>query len=277
MDADQELKRELTRAWDAGADTYDATPRHGILHDDEWAAWRRLVAAVLGDPAHADVPRLRVLDVGTGTGVLALLAAELGHEVTGLDLSERMLARAHANAVSAGLPVEWVVGDAEIVPGARHGYDAVLSRHLLWTLPHPDRAMRAWRDAVRPGGLVATIDGIVPPRPLPIALLRELAGRIAARGSGSSDHAYSESAAARLPLRRQRGTDAVIRLMRDSGLERIRVRRLREVDRVERAHLSMLGRLGDPWQRYLATARTPVLVAGPEANGPPLTERADEC
>jgi hypothetical protein len=123
---------------------------------------------------------------------------------------------------------------------------------------------------------VATIDGIVPRRPLPVALIRELAGRIAARGSRSSDHAYSESAAARLPLRKQRATDAVIRLMHDAGLERIRVRRLREVDRVERAHLSMLGRLGDPWQRYLATARTPILVAGAESNGPPLPERADD-
>jgi 2-polyprenyl-3-methyl-5-hydroxy-6-metoxy-1,4-benzoquinol methylase len=269
MDADDDFKRELIRTWDAGADSYDQTPRHGILHDDEWKAWRRLMAAVLGDPAHADVPRLRVLDVGTGTGVLALLAAELGHEVTGLDLSERMLGRARANAADARLAVEWVIGDAETVGGARHGYDALLSRHLLWTLPHPARAMSAWRDAVRPGGLVVTIDEVVPPRPLPIALVADVAGRIVARRSESADHGYSDAVSAQLPLRHQRGTEAVVRLMREAGLERIRVRTLREVDRVERAHLSALERLGDPFERYLATARTPILVAESESGGTP--------
>jgi SAM-dependent methyltransferase len=260
VDAGEELKRELTRAWDVHADSYDRTPRHGILHDDEWKAWRRLMAAVLGDPAHSDMPRLRLLDVGTGTGLMALLASELGHEVTGLDLSERMLARARANGADAGLAVEWVIGDAETITGARHRYDALLSRHLLWTLPHPARAMAAWRDAVRPGGLIVTIDGMVPARPWPVARAIELAQWIVERRNGSS-HQYSDETSARLPLRIQRGTEAVVGLMRDAGLERIRVRRLREVDRVERAHLSPLERLADPWQRYLATARTPILVA----------------
>lgn len=255
------LKRELTRAWDAGAATYDATPRHGILHDDEWAAWRRLVAAILGDPAHAAVPRLRVLDVGTGTGVIALLAADLGHEVTGLDISEAMLERARANGAASGRTVEWMVGDAENVSWARHRYDALISRHLLWTLPHPDRALASWRDAVKPGGLVAAIDGYVPRRPFLVERATELAGRILELRAGGSDHAYDPATAQRLPLRRQTGTQAIARLMTAAGLERVRVRSLREVDRVERGHLSVLARLADPWRSYLATARTPILVA----------------
>jgi SAM-dependent methyltransferase len=171
-----------------------------------------------------------------------------------------MLARARANGADAGLAVEWVVGDAEAITGARHRYDALLSRHLLWTLPDPARAMVAWREAVRPGGLIVTIDGMVPTRPWPIRRAIELAQWIVARRNGSS-HQYSDETSARLPLRIQRGTEAVVSLMREAGLERIRVRTLREVDRVERAHLSPLERLADPWQRYLATARTPILVA----------------
>ena len=50
--------------------------------------------------------RLRVLDVGTGAGFLALLFAEMGHEVTGMDLSEGMLKKAKNNADSMGLKID---------------------------------------------------------------------------------------------------------------------------------------------------------------------------
>jgi ubiquinone/menaquinone biosynthesis C-methylase UbiE len=262
------LKAMMIRSWDAGARAYDAVPRHGIRHGDEFTAWRRLVAAILGDPSHAPVPRLRVLDVGTGTGVLALLAAELGHDVVGVDLSVGMLGEARRKAAAAGLAVEFCEADAEALPGGLDGFDAVLARHLVWTLPAPERALASWRSAARPGGLVAIIDGTYPRRVLPVRLATGIAARWVGRRQrldSGPDHDYPAATYARLPLARQRDTAAVVGLLRRAGLERVRVRSLREVDRVERAHLSTAERLADGWSRYLATGRVPAAGSGPGA------------
>jgi ubiquinone/menaquinone biosynthesis C-methylase UbiE len=266
-DDSEALKATIVGTWDAGARHYDAEPRHGLCHDDEFVAWRRLVAAVLGDPSHAPVPHRRVLDVGTGTGVIALLAAELGHDVVGIDLSPGMLGEARRKAERAGLPVEFRSADAEVLDAGLVGFDAVIARHLIWTLPHPERALAAWRSAVRAGGLIAVIDGTYPTRRLPTRVASGLAERWVDRRRGTADasqHAYPATTYARLPLARQRDTGAVVALMRGAGLESVRVRPLREVDRVERSHLPAAVRLADGWRRYLATGRVPVPASGDE-------------
>ncbi len=272
MPTDPELTAEIVRAWDRGASTYDETPRHGLRHPDEWRAWRRFLAALLGDPRHSGLAPRRVLDVGTGTGVVALLAAELGHDVTGVDLSEAMLDRARRKSADAGLAIEWVVANAEALPPALVGYDVVIARHVLWTLPHPEAAVRAWRDAATAAGLVVVVDGFdrLPPWPLDVgqAALRTVAARLR-RPSDGGDHAYAPHVRERLPLARQRDTAAVSAILRAAGLEHVRVRPMREIDRVERRHQPVLDRLGDSWRRYVATGRTPVLTSTPR----PATER----
>jgi SAM-dependent methyltransferase len=260
---DERFKASLTAAWDAGARHYDTAPRHGLVHDDEWIAWRRLVAAILGDATHSGVRPRRVLDVGTGTGTIALLAAELGHDVVGLDLSDGMLTEARRKAAGGIRTVEWRVGDAEDPPADLRDFDVVVSRHVLWTLPDPDRAVAAWRDAARPGGLVAAIDGTFLRRPWPLSWAVGATGRWVDwrhRHDPDHHHDYPAELFARLPLARQVDTRAVAAVFRSAGLEQVRVRRLPEVDRVERAHLGPTERLVDGWRRYLATGR--VATAG---------------
>ena len=261
MDDDKRaaLKATITAAWDQGAADYDRLPRHGVLHDDERTAWRRLVAAILGDPAHSDVPRRAVLDVGTGTGTLALTAAELGHDVIGIDLSERMILAARRRSIETGLAVDWRIGDAEDPPVPAGSLDAVVSRHLAWTLADPVRAASAWRNRLRPGGLVAVIDGCYPPDPAPRRLLTAAAERLRTIGPLAvvDEHKYPAEVDAALPLFHQTSPDALAKALRAAGFERVTVRRLGEIDRVERAHQGVLERTADRWQRYLAVGRSP--------------------
>jgi ubiquinone/menaquinone biosynthesis C-methylase UbiE len=250
------VKAAITAAWDRGAAVYDRIPRHGILHDDERRAWRRLVAAILGDATHSEMPRREVLDVGTGTGTLALLAAELGHDVIAVDLSEAMILAARRKSIESGIAVDWRHGDAEDPPVPEGSMDAVISRHLVWTLPDPALAARAWRDRLRPGGLVAVIDGTYPHRPLPARLLAAAATRLVGN-EDDDEHEYPADVDARLPLMTQRSPAALMEVLRQAGFERVRSRGLGEIDRVERAHLGLLQRTADGWRRYLVVGRAP--------------------
>jgi SAM-dependent methyltransferase len=68
-----------------------------------------------------------VLDVGTGSGGLALLAARTGAAVTGIDIAEDGVERARARAKDEGLNIRFDVGDAQSLPYADAAFDVVLS------------------------------------------------------------------------------------------------------------------------------------------------------
>jgi ubiquinone/menaquinone biosynthesis C-methylase UbiE len=101
---------------------------------------------------------MKVLDVGTGAGDVALLAADLvGQEgtVVGVDLNPELIQTARARAAAAGLGnVSFVVGDAALVELDR-GLDAVVGRCVLFFAPDPAALVRRLTGQVRDGGIVA--------------------------------------------------------------------------------------------------------------------------
>jgi ubiquinone/menaquinone biosynthesis C-methylase UbiE len=111
--------------WDEEADAFDAEPDHGLRDAAVRAAWAGRLAGWL--PA----PPADVLDLGCGTGSLALLAAEAGHRVVGVDLSARMVDRARAKLAAAPIPAVVLVGDAADPPVGDRTFDTVLVRHLV--------------------------------------------------------------------------------------------------------------------------------------------------
>lgn len=75
----------------------------------------------------------RVVDIGCGTGNAALLAAERGASVVGVDPAPRLLAVARALAAARGLEAEFVRGQAEALPLPDACADAVTSRYVVVT------------------------------------------------------------------------------------------------------------------------------------------------
>lgn len=108
-------------------------------------------------------PGQRVLDVGCGTGSLAILARRLvgdAGSVTGLDASEEMIARARRKAERAGLSIGFVQGMAEALPFGAAQFDVVvgtLMLHHLAKRARPDFVSEA-RRVLAPSGRLVLVD-----------------------------------------------------------------------------------------------------------------------
>ena len=97
----------------------------------------------------------QVLDVGCGTGVVALTAARLGTKVTGLDLTPPLLARARHNSQIAEVKIDWREGDAETLPFDDSAFDVVLSQFGHIFAPRPSLAISEMLRVLKPGGTIA--------------------------------------------------------------------------------------------------------------------------
>jgi demethylmenaquinone methyltransferase / 2-methoxy-6-polyprenyl-1,4-benzoquinol methylase len=155
---------------------FEGLPRHydrmgAVLSFGQDPRWRRaLVRAV--DPQ----PSERVLDVATGTGMVAeALARRSACEVVGLDQSEAMLAGARARVDrDPGLSarVSLVQGEAERLPFADAEFDALTFTYLLRYVDDRAATMRELARVVKPGGRIGMVEFGVPPRPRLRALWR---------------------------------------------------------------------------------------------------------
>jgi demethylmenaquinone methyltransferase / 2-methoxy-6-polyprenyl-1,4-benzoquinol methylase len=122
--------------------------------------WRRaLVAAIDPDPGQ------RVLDVASGTGMVAFELARRGCEVVGLDQSEEMLAGARARLARLdGLAdrVAFVRGEAERLPFPEDAFDALTFTYLLRYVDDPVQTMRELVRVLKPGGRIGMVEFAVP-------------------------------------------------------------------------------------------------------------------
>jgi 2-polyprenyl-3-methyl-5-hydroxy-6-metoxy-1,4-benzoquinol methylase len=100
-------------------------------------------------------PGARVLDVGCGTGVVAITAARLGASATGVDLTPQLLHCARENAVIAQVEVEWREADVEELPFGDNQFDVVLSQFAHMFAPRPEVAIREMLRTLKPGGTIA--------------------------------------------------------------------------------------------------------------------------
>lgn len=148
------VKQQVAAHWGRRAAHFDEDFGHSIRTAAERAAWDRIFGLVRAGRSGLDV-----LDAGCGTGFLSLELASRGNRVTGVDFAPAMLAEARRKADEQGLSVRFEEADAEQLPYTPRSFDLVVSRHVLWTLPHPEAAINEWIRVLRPGGRLAIIDG----------------------------------------------------------------------------------------------------------------------
>ena len=148
------VKQQVAAHWNRRAPGFDEDFGHSIRTPAERAAWDRVFALVL-----ADRRALATLDVGCGTGFLTFELASRGHRVTGVDFAAAMIAEARRKAAERSASVRFEEGDAEQLPFAPGSFDLVMTRHVLWTLPHPEAAIDEWIRVLRTGGRLVVVDG----------------------------------------------------------------------------------------------------------------------
>lgn len=137
----ERLKARLKMIWMAG--DYDIFSRY--LEDSAREFYKRLPLS----------PGGTLLDVGCGSGQLALMAAKDGLEVTGVDIASNLVARARARARAAGLRVRFEEADAEALPFADAQFDAVTSLIGAMFAPRPDLVATELLRVCKPGGIIA--------------------------------------------------------------------------------------------------------------------------
>ena len=135
--------------WNGRAAEFDSE------HDTEdLALWSRTLEQAIGLNGAGSV-----LDVGTGTGFLALLLAKLGYTVSGVDIAGDMLAQGVEKAKCFGLNVDFREAPCERLPFADETFDAVFSNYGFNSLPGNKQVlMREALRVLKKGGVFAFHD-----------------------------------------------------------------------------------------------------------------------
>ena len=148
MEIEQRVKDYWTqRSHDFG------TVRKNELENEMGQRWLYEIERFLPEGGSLDI-----LDVGTGTGFFAVLLAQQGHRVEGIDLTPAMLEEARTLAKQRNLDITFREMDAQNLAYPDGTFDVVISRNLTWTLPDPERAYASWFRVLKPGGVLLNFD-----------------------------------------------------------------------------------------------------------------------
>ena len=129
------------------------TVRKNELENEMGQRWLHEIERFLPEGRSLDI-----LDVGTGTGFFAILLAEKGHRVEGIDLTPAMLEEARWIAKQRNLDITFREMDAQNLDYPNDSFDVVISRNLTWTLPDPESAYAEWFRVLKPGGVLLNFD-----------------------------------------------------------------------------------------------------------------------
>ncbi len=150
MNEKHEVRQQAERSiWDRLAQNYD----HNVMQSFEQA-----YALTVDMIAEKLTPQSRVLEVGCGTGIIALEIAPKVDKMVGVDISPAMIEVAKTKAGSLALKnVHFEVGDGYDLPYEARSFDQVLLTNLLHVVKNPDAILQEAKRLLKPGGLLITV------------------------------------------------------------------------------------------------------------------------
>lgn len=245
------IKNQIASRWDELSKSYDDQYSHGLKSKEEKIQWKTFLQNIV------DGHNKEVLDVGTGTGFLAILLSELEHRCTGIDISEGMMSVARKKAAENNLDIKFCTGDAENLSIEDNRYDVVINRHLLWTIPHPEKALQEWIRVLKPGGKLIILDGDWFYKnkfnDFKIWLGNFLIKITESKDSSDHNSNYSEEIKAMLPMMKDENARNVYKFLKNSGLDNVEVISMSEVDKVEKEAMPFKYKLASPYKRICIT------------------------
>ncbi len=144
------------------------------LAERRYRNWRQRVWSLVEGP--------KVLEVGVGTGK-NMPYYPPGVQVTGVDLSEKMLLRARRRAERMGLSVALLQMDAQVLDFPDDTFDSAVATFVFCSVPDPVRGLREMARVVRPGGRIVLLEHVRAEHPL-LGRLMDLLDPLVARLMG---------------------------------------------------------------------------------------------
>lgn len=150
------LQEEIINYWTKRAPSYSDINQKE-LRGQQKEKWTAFICGRI-EARLPEKKNVRILDIGAGPGFFSIILTMAGYEVTAVDSNARMIEEAKKNAGPLFEKIHYVQMDAEELQFPESTFDVIVTRNLMWTLPHPQKAYASWRKVLKEGGFLLNFD-----------------------------------------------------------------------------------------------------------------------
>lgn len=148
---DDEDSQKLMDFWNDCAGSF-ADYTRDCLNDTQWIVNKLNSVVPQGK-------KLRVADLGTGAGLIAVVFAQLGHDVVATDFSPAMIEEARKISHDYNVDIDFRIDDIEHTQLEKETFDLVVVRDVIYNIRNMRKVSSDVVDLIKPGGILMIVDG----------------------------------------------------------------------------------------------------------------------